>query len=187
MSAHSQLNRRQLLIASGAAIAAAALTARVVAPPVRSNSPERSNLMSTEQNKATFRRFFEALNQRNFALLDEIFDTNVVYNVTGLPEPMRGPEGVKQLVNGFRAAFPDIQVTVEEMIAEGDKVVARVTARGTNHGELMGNVATGKRAEWYPVHIARFADGKIVEDRITYDQLGFLQQLGLVPAPEPAK
>ena len=137
--------------------------------------------MSTEQNKANFRRFIdEGPNKGNLAVLEDIFEANVVYNVSGLPEPMRGPEGVRQLTTGFRAAFPDLHVTIEEMIAEGDKVVARVTARGTNTGELMGKPATGKQATWYPVHISRFANGKIVEDRVTYDQLGFLQQLGLV-------
>ncbi len=141
--------------------------------------------MSTEQNKALFSRYIvEGVNQGSFAVFAEVFDPDVVYNVYGLPEPMRGHAGVEQLVGGFRAAFPDIHVTIEEMIAEGDKVVARVTVRGTNQGELMSNAPTGKQAAWYPVHIARFANGKIVEDRVTLDQLGFLQQLGLIPTPE---
>ena len=85
-------------------------------------------------------------------------------------------------MTGFRTAFPDLHVTIEEVIAEGETVAARVTVRGTNTGELMGLAPTGKRAEWAVNHYCHFKDGQVIEDRVNFDQLGFLQQLGIMPS-----
>jgi len=138
--------------------------------------------MSVEANKAAFQRFFEeAANKGDLAVIDELFDSNVVYHLPG-SEPVRGPEGVKGVVSAFRTAFPDLHVTIEQFIGEGETIAARVTPRGTNTGELMGMAPTGKQAQWSVVHVCRFSNGRIAEDRITFDQLGFLQQLGLAPA-----
>ncbi len=138
--------------------------------------------MSAAENKACFRRFLaEAANDGNLAVVDELFDPDVRYYVVGSAEPMRGFDGVKGVVSGFRAAFPDLHVTIEEVIAEGETVAARVTARGTNTGELMGAAPSGRRAEWAVNHYSHFKDGKMVEDRVNFDQLGFLQQLGMMP------
>ena len=138
--------------------------------------------MSVEENKAVFRRFFEEVaNKGNFQAVDELFGSDVVYHLPG-SDPVHGRDGVKGVVGAFRTAFPDLHVSIEEMIGEGDKVVARVTPSGTNTGELMGAPATGKKASWRVVHVARFDGGQVVEDRITFDQLAFLQQLGLAPA-----
>lgn len=139
--------------------------------------------MSAEENKACFRRFLaEAANMGNLGVIDKLFDPDVCYYVVGSAEPMRGFDGVKGVVSGFRAAFPDLHVTIEEVIAEGETVAARVTARGTNTGELMGAAPSGKRAEWAVNHYSHFKDGKMVEDRVNFDQLGFLQQLGMMPS-----
>ena len=138
--------------------------------------------MSAEENKARFRRFIEeAPNRGNLAVVDELFASAVAYHMPGSAEPVRGIDGVKGVVAGFRAAFPDLHVTIEDVVAEGETVAARVTARGTNTGEMMGAAPTGKRAEWAVNHYCHFADGKVIEDHINFDQLAFLQQLGMLP------
>jgi predicted ester cyclase len=138
--------------------------------------------MSAAENKAHFLRFIaEGPNKGNLAVVDEMVDENVAYYIPGIIEPMRGREGVKGVVSAFRIAFPDLHVTIEEVIAEGDTVAARVTARGTNTGELMGTAPSGKRAEWAVNHYSHFKDGKLVEDRVNFDQLAFLQQLNMIP------
>jgi steroid delta-isomerase-like uncharacterized protein len=90
--------------------------------------------------------------------------------------------GFKIFVSALRAAFPDFQYSVEDVIAEGDKVVVRLTARGTQKGEFAGMPASGKQATWSEIHIADLADGRIVEHWVVQDQLGMLQQLGFIPA-----
>jgi predicted ester cyclase len=138
--------------------------------------------MSAQENKERFRRFMdEGPNRGNLAIVDELFAPDVAFYIPGSAEPVRGIDGVKGIVAGFRAAFPDLQVTIDEMIAEGEMVAARATARGTNTGELMGTAPTGKHAAWVANHDCRFANGKIIEDRVNYDQLAFLQQLGMMP------
>lgn len=138
--------------------------------------------MSSEENKARFRRFIEeGPNRGNLAVIDELVDPNVMYYMPGSSEPVRGCDGVKGVVSSFRAAFPDLHVTIEEIIAEGETVAARVTARGTNTGEMMGMASTGKRATWAVNHYSTFKEGKLIADRVNFDQLAFLQQLGMMP------
>lgn len=91
-----------------------------------------------------------------------------------------GREGFKQFVLMYRSAFPDMHITIEDQIAEGDKVVSRWTARGTHQGELMGIPPTGKQATVTGINIERFANGKFVEEWSNFDALGLLQQLGVV-------
>jgi hypothetical protein len=87
------------------------------------------------------------------------------------------------LFSSLHAAFPDLHIDVEDMIAEGDKVVARVTASGTHQGEFMGIAPTGNRVEFSAIDIARIAEGKIVEHWSNSDQLGMMQQLGVMERP----
>jgi predicted ester cyclase len=84
----------------------------------------------------------------------------------------------------LRGAFPDLHLTVEDVVAEGEKVVVRTTARGTMKGDFLGMKPTGKTATWTEIHIGRYAGGKVAEHWATIDQLGMLQQLGLVATPE---
>jgi steroid delta-isomerase-like uncharacterized protein len=100
------------------------------------------------------------------------------------PEEMRGPAGVKRYAAEVRGAFPDVRVTIEEQVAEGDGVATRYTLGGTHEGELMGIPPTGNRVEITGVAFERLADGKIVESRDNYDALGMMQQLGVIPAPD---
>jgi steroid delta-isomerase-like uncharacterized protein len=141
--------------------------------------------MSTEDNKAKARRIIEeGWNQGNTAVFDELFAADYVgHDPSG---PVHGPEGFKQLYATYRAAFPDTHLTIEDQIAEGDKVVARWTASGTNQGPLMGIPPSGKRVTITGITITRFARGKIEEDWFNYDTLGMLQQIGAIPMPGQA-
>ncbi len=141
--------------------------------------------MLTEENKALVREVFEELfSKGNLALADQAYAPDYVGHDPANPEPLRGPEGVKQDISRYRRAFPDLRFTVEDLVAEGDKVVARVTVRGTHQGELMGIAPTGKRAEVTGISIVRFAGGKIAEEWGNWDTLGLLQQIGAVPAQD---
>ena len=142
--------------------------------------------MSVEENKAIVHRIMEEIfNKGNVAAADELIASNFVDHnpVSGQPA---GLEGLKQVVTMFRTAFPDLHCTVEEMIAEGDKVVARGTIRGTHKGEFMGVPPTGKRVRVTGIDIARIAGGKVVERWGNFDEMGMMQQLGVVPPPEQA-
>jgi steroid delta-isomerase-like uncharacterized protein len=137
--------------------------------------------MSTEDNKALMRRFLEEVfNKQNQAAIDEFIAPNHVDH-TLPPFLPTTPEGTKRAIGMFLTAFPDVQLTVEDMIAEGDKVVTRYTSRGTQKGGFMGIPPTGKQMTVSSIIIARFADGKIVEEWGLDDQVGMLQQLGVIP------
>jgi steroid delta-isomerase-like uncharacterized protein len=120
-------------------------------------------------------------------VVDELAGADLVVSYPVLPAPARGREAFKQLLTQFHAAFPDIQFTVEDSIAEGDRVVVRWTARGTHRGDLLGIPATGKPVSWTRISVYRILDGKIVEERGEEDALGLLRQLGMSPAPPPAQ
>jgi len=154
-----------------------------------SNFQKGASSMAIEDNKALAHRFHEEIfSQGNIALIDEICDTNWTFHDRSYPqrEWPRGPEGAKQLVNLYRAAFPDLQFTYEDQIAEGDKVVSCWTARGTHKGDLMGIPPTGKQATITGITIMRIANGKIAEDWANFDVFGMLQQLGAIPAATSA-
>ena len=138
--------------------------------------------MSAE-NKALVRRVFDDMwNKHDLDVLDVIYAPDVVNHELppGMPE---GIAGTKAYFGMFMSAFPDTQMTVEDLIAEGDKVVARWTARGTHTGELMGIPPTGKQVTVTGVNIGRVANGRIVEEWGEFDMMGMMQQLGVVPTP----
>lgn len=135
----------------------------------------------SEENKAFMRRFYaEVFNAGKLELIDELLAPDFVDHeeMPGLP-PTR--EGVKQAFAMFRNAFPDLQVTAEDMMAEGDKVVARITMTGTHQGEFMGLAPTGKKIAVSGIDIIRFAGGKAVEHWGQTDTLSLMQQLGAIP------
>ena len=141
--------------------------------------------MSMEANKAISSRFFEEIfGQGKLAVADEIVaagHTNAGPGAfPGLPP---GPEGSKMFVSGYRTAFPDVQFTIDEQIAEGDRVVTRWSAHGTHKGALMDIPPTGKYVTVTGVTMDRVVNGKIVESWGIFDQFGMLQQLGVIPAP----
>jgi len=135
-------------------------------------------------NRALIRRTFEEeVNNGNLAVIDEFAAPNYVLYSPGGAEPVRGPECLKQLITSFRTAFPDIKGTIEDMITEGDKVVVRYVWCGTHQGPWMGIPPTGKPVNFTSIDIFRIANGKVVEQWVSGDSLGLLQQLGAVPFP----
>jgi steroid delta-isomerase-like uncharacterized protein len=137
-----------------------------------------------EENKAIVRRLNdEVWTDGRLEVIDELIADDFVTTVVGAPEQIRGPQGFREFVVMYRKAFPDLRITVDEQIAEGDIVVTRWTATGRNEGELMGMPATGKQATTAGININRISGGKLVEGWGLFDQLGLLQQLGAVPAP----
>ena len=137
--------------------------------------------MSAEQNKMSIRRWVEvAWNNGNLAVADEVYSAD--YLLHDPARPIHGPEALKQFVATFRSGYPDLHATIEDMIAEGNKVVWRYTVRGIHQGEFMGIAPTGKSITLTGILISRFADDKVVEDWNNYDALGMLQQLGVIPA-----
>jgi steroid delta-isomerase-like uncharacterized protein len=135
----------------------------------------------SEVNKAIVHRSFEEVwNQGKLVVADEIYDASFVAHGLGVELPP-GPEGFKQFVSVYRSAFPDLHFTIEDQFAEGDRVVARWTARGTHKGELMGIPATGKPVVVTGIDIYHIRSGKAVESWINWDALGMMQQLGVIP------
>jgi predicted ester cyclase len=137
-----------------------------------------------EQNKATFCAIPEQLvNTGNLDTADQYFAPDFVDHTApaGLPN---GLAGFKAYVTMLRGAFPDLHLTVEDVVAEGETVVVRATARGTMRGDYLGMKATGKPATWTEIHIGRLAAGKVVDHWAAIDQLGALQQLGFISIPE---
>jgi steroid delta-isomerase-like uncharacterized protein len=142
--------------------------------------------MSAEENKSIVRRLLEEP-WTNIDVVDELVDESYVGYDPFLPEPLRGPQGFKENVSMFRAAYSDARITVDDQIAEGDKVATRWTGRGTHDGQLMGIAPTGKQVTVAGLVVSRVANGKVVEEWTNWDTLGMLQQLGAVPAPAQAQ
>jgi steroid delta-isomerase-like uncharacterized protein len=134
--------------------------------------------MSTEENKAVLRRNGKVFNKGDLAVADETIAPNYVYHGLGGME-LKGREGFKQVITMMRNAFPDLNLTVEDMVAEGDKVAHHLILRGTHKGELMGIAPTGKQVTISIITISRFVGGKEVEAWSNLDQLGMMQQIGV--------
>jgi len=133
--------------------------------------------MSTEQNKAVVRRYLDQVwNQENFPVADELVSPSYVIGNVG-----NGPEGSRANVSAFRTAFPDLNVTIEDLVAEGDKVVARMRLSGTHHGLFRNYAPTGRRATWEEVGIWTVRDGQLQEGWFLADMYGLRQQLGVLP------
>jgi len=139
--------------------------------------------MSTEDHKAIFRRLVEeAWNKGNTAVLNEVTAPHYVYRTPS--GEFKGPEGEAQAIKINRAAFPDLHLTIDEMVAEGDRLAARFTLMGTFTGELMGIAPTGKSCTMTGALFNRYVDGKEVEAVSFFDQLSMFQQLGIKPPME---
>jgi steroid delta-isomerase-like uncharacterized protein len=142
--------------------------------------------MTTEENKAIARRFFEALGANDQAALNELLAPDFVAHHSATPG-LLNREALLQGISMVSVAFSDNYYTIEDQIAEGDRVATRVTWRATHTGDFQGYSPTGKQIEVSGIAIERHKDGKIVERWLNYDQLGVMQQLGLVPPPQPTK
>ncbi|MCX4155958.1 MULTISPECIES: ester cyclase [Paraburkholderia] len=138
--------------------------------------------MSAESNKLSMSRFVEFINTANEVLAEELVDANAIFHAPISPDPFIGPHGYMEILGMMRAGFPDIQWTLEEMIAENDTVAARFIMRGTHQATFFGVPASGKKIQVQAVNFYRFSNGKIVEERGQPDLLALLQQIGAVPA-----
>ena len=138
----------------------------------------------SNQNKLILRRFFEELfNQGNLAAADEIVGVHYL-NHNAVPGETPGRAGLTQFVSYLHSAFRDLNFTIEDQLAESDKVVTRWNATGIHQGEFAGVPATGKPVVITAINIHRVVDGQIQEGWLNWDALGLLQQLGVVPAPD---
>jgi steroid delta-isomerase-like uncharacterized protein len=137
--------------------------------------------MATTQTSSPIRLLlYEAFNHGNLAIVDELLSSDhLAHNALG--GAPNGPGGLKWLVAMFRAAFPDLHCTVEDEIIGGDMFSAHWTMRGTHKGLFMGNQPTGKQIQVHGIIFAKFEDGMVVEYWMLIDQLGMLQQLGIIP------
>ncbi len=133
----------------------------------------------SEENKALVRRTWEDLfNKGNLATADELISSGFTNHAA--PGSPPGPGSFKQLVMMYRSAFPDVQFSIDDLLADGDKVVIRNTFSGTHHGVFMGIPATGKRISQAQIHIVRVSNGQIAEHWAVRDDLSLMRQLGVV-------
>jgi serine phosphatase RsbU (regulator of sigma subunit) len=152
----------------------------VVLRPFRRNGrmgKEKTNVSAAKENKAIFRRYAEEVgNQHNFEIVDEIFERYIAHQPDG-STLVRGPEDVKRFQEEYHSAFPNFHISIEDQIAEGDKVVSRYTIRGIHQRAFKGMAPTGKQIELKGVTIFRFSpEGKVVETWDSYDQLSLMRQ-----------
>ena len=139
--------------------------------------------MSTETNKAIIRRYLEqVINEQRYDLADEFLVDTVEFH--GVGPGISGRTALAEFYATFSAAFPDWHMNIDDMVAEGDKVVVRWTATGTHQGEFQGIPATGKPYTQIAIAIYRLTNGRIVEGWLQTDMLNMMQQLGLMPASQ---
>jgi predicted ester cyclase len=153
---------------------------RGAASPHGHKTEERRS-MSSEQNKAIVRRLLEEPWKGDLRVVDELVDREYVGYDPSIPEPLRGPDGFKENISTYRAAYSDARITVDDQIAEGDKVATRWTGRGLHDGDLMGVAPTGKQVKVSGLTLSRLENGKVIEEYTNWDTFGMMQQLGVVP------
>ncbi len=136
----------------------------------------------SDTNKAVVRRLLEEVfNQNHLDVADELIANSYVYREPTVGEK-HGREGFRELITLYKNAFPDCTITINEQVAEGDRVVTRWTAKGTHQGELFGTKPTNKTVTVNGILVSRIANGKVVEEHEVYDTFGMLRQIGAVPA-----
>jgi steroid delta-isomerase-like uncharacterized protein len=134
-------------------------------------------MSASDENKAAVRACFEIGSRGNFDALDAIVSPDYALH----PEEVRGVDGLREMVETYRSAIADLNVTIDQQFSEGDYVATRYTVRGTHEGELMGTPPTGRDVEFSGITISRCRDGKLVEEWELVDTLGLLRQVGVLP------
>jgi steroid delta-isomerase-like uncharacterized protein len=143
--------------------------------------------MSTEENKNVVRRWWESLNQGTaLDRIDETYASDYILHDPSLPEPVQGVEGVREFITSAVTAFPDARYTIENLVAEDDKIVQHISVRGTHQAEFQGIPATGKQIAVWIMVISRIANGKVVEEWQMFDALSMLKQMGVIPQEDQA-
>lgn len=139
--------------------------------------------MSAEQNKATIRRWVEVgWNKGDLSIVEEIYAPNYAYHDPSAPNVPPTSDSIRMVVSLYRGAMPDFKMTIEDMVAEDDKVVWRWSAAGTHEGSLMNIPPSGHKLRVSGIVISRFVDGRWAEDYVNWDTLGLFQQIGVIPA-----
>jgi steroid delta-isomerase-like uncharacterized protein len=142
--------------------------------------------MMSKQNKMIARRIFEEMEtQGNLNAADEVFSSDFVAHMP--MGDMHGPASIKQFIISLQTGFPDLHSTVEDQVAEDDRVMTRFRASGTHQGEFMGVPASGNQMDISGIIVSRFANGKIVEQWGIPDLLSLMQQIGAIPTPEQSR
>jgi steroid delta-isomerase-like uncharacterized protein len=135
----------------------------------------------SEGNKSLVRRLFEEVwNKGNTQIVDELFTPNYAHHDPSSPDFGRGPESEKKRVTLYRSAFPDLRLTIEDLITEGETVIARWSCKGTHKGDLNGIAPTGNIVHMSGISITRLVNNKMAESWVNWDALGLMQQLGVV-------
>ncbi len=134
----------------------------------------------SEENKALYRQFIDAMNAKDVTVVDRLMDPNFVDHDLP-PGQAPGAEGMKEMMSMFFAAFPDLRSTIDLLVAEGDVVTGHMTTEGTHNGDFMGIPATGKKVSFSEVHTVRIANGKAAEHWGIADAMTMMQQLGVIP------
>ena len=138
--------------------------------------------MTVEANKLVMSRFVEFINTASDKLAMEIISPDAIFYVPGRSEPMRGPAGYLSIIQMMRQGFPDIRWTLEEMVAEGDKVAARFTMRGTHRGTFFDVSPSGNKISVQALNMYRLSQGQFVEEHGQPDMLALLRKIGALPA-----
>jgi steroid delta-isomerase-like uncharacterized protein len=173
-------SRRLLAPLAGAALLVIALAERFRRR--RTGEQTEGSRKMSEANKSVSRRLVEeAFNQGKYDVIEELVVPTIVSHDPATGD-VTGHDGVRQNIDGYRSAFPDVKITINEQLAEGDLVATRWTAKGTHKGELMGIAPTGKEATVTGLTLERIKDGKIVESWTNWDTFGLMRQLGVIPA-----
>lgn len=170
-------------VPSGEVVESRSEMIRKTAPPISADAGKDEN--REVQNKAVCRRWIEdgwtkSLSEAQ-AMIDELFDPEVVMYSPPFPA-LKGAEAYKQDLKVYKAAFPDMHFTIDEMVAEGDKVTCRYTGRGTHRGEFMGIAPSGKQVTVSGIGIVRIVNGRFAEVQENFDYWGMVKQLGATPA-----
>lgn len=138
----------------------------------------------TEQEESVRRWVVDGFSTGDTSFADEIIDAGFTYHQPGLPPVATGPDGYRQLVAAYREAFPDMTITLEEIVSSEDRAVARWTATGTNTGSMMGMPPSGESFEATGMNLFHLNGARVAEVWTNFDDLGMMQQLGFVPTPD---
>ncbi len=136
--------------------------------------------MPVDDNATVIRRWIEAYNERDLLSEAEVLASNYVAHVPAAPGPLEGLEAWRQFTGAFSEAFPDIRLTIQDILSEGVMVAARVAFHGTHRGEFQGIPPTGKEVAFTSIEVNRVRDGKVEEHWVELDLLGLMQQLGAI-------
>lgn len=144
--------------------------------------------MSIETNKSLAERYFrEIMSQGKTGLVDELFTADCELTITTRPDPMKGRDGVRFFVNAVREGFPDVEFTVAQQVAEGDKVLSRWNLKGTHTGSFLGIPPSGRAVTDHGHDVFHMKDGRIHRVWVNEDALGLMKQIGVIPEPPQKK